>query len=329
MNYKHLIALTTDHGVFEHCAGRNPRLEHGYCVDDVARALMVAERGLSDDHGLEQVAEMSSRFLSNALNDEGLMCNRRDVSGEWRGPFASGDHWGRSLWAWGTTMAESGDPARRAAAERGWDRAARQRSPFLRSMAHAVLGAGEVLRVAPRDPLALALLCDFSAMVSPSGHPAWPWPEPRLTYANAIVPHALLISGCHLGDDELVDRSLRMLTWLVQVQSRGEHLSLIPNTGWSPGQILPDFDQQGIEVAHLIEAVVFAEEIAPQPMWKDVLTSGVAWFLGDNDTGIAMADPRDGAGFDGLTWTGRNPNAGAESTLAYLSVMQRARQYLS
>lgn len=329
MNYSHLITITDDHGVFEHCAGRHPRLEHGYCVDDVARALIVAERGLSDDHGLEQVAEVSSRFLSNAVSKEGLVRNRRDLSGEWRGHFATGDHWGRSLWAWGTIMAESNNPARTAAAERGWDRAARQRSPFLRSMAHAVLGASEVLRVSPRDPLALALLSDFSTMVSPSGHPAWPWPEPRLTYANAVIPHALLISGCYLGDDELVDRSLRMLTWLVHVQSRGDHLSLIPNTGWSPGEILPDFDQQPTEVAHLVEAAVFAHEVSSQPMWMDVLTSGAAWFLGDNDTGIAMGDPRDGAGFDGLTWTGRNPNAGAESTLAFLSVMQRAGQSLS
>ena len=81
-------------------------------------------------------------------------------------------------------------------------------------------------------------------------------------------------------------------------------------------------------MATLIEAASFAFTLTGAPAWQDVLATGATWFLGDNDTGISMADPTDGAGFDGLTWTGRNPNAGAESTLAYLSVMQRSRQVL-
>lgn len=328
MRYDHLISLTTHRGVYEHCAGRHPRIEHGYCVDDAARALIVAERGLGQDSDLDFVADTCSRFLTEALSGDGTVRNRCDSYGVWQGPSDTHDHWGRAVWAWGTVIAESADPLRRDAAERAWQIAARQRSPFPRAMAFAALGAGEVLRSRPQDSLARALLADAAAAIPNHATPPWPWPEPRLTYANAVLPHVLLLAGQHLDDPQALQRGQELLTWLVEVQRRGEHLSVIPNTGWSAGQILPDFDQQPIEVATLIEAALYAHSLTGAPAWQDVLTTGVTWFLGDNDTGIAMADPTDGAGFDGLTWTGRNPNAGAESTLAYLSVMQRARQFL-
>lgn len=328
MRYDHLISLTTHRGVFEHCAGRIPRTEHGYCVDDVARALIVAERGIADDPDLDFVADTASRFLTEALGPDGTVRNRCDANGVWQGPSDTHDHWGRALWAWGSVIAESGDPLRREAAEQAWQSAARRRSPYPRAMAFAALGAGEVLRVRPEDPLARAVLADAAEMIPIGMASPWPWPEPRLTYANAVLPHTLLLAGHHLDDADALRRGQGLLTWLVEVQRRGEHLSLIPHTGWSAGQLLPDFDQQPIEVATLIEAASFAFTLTGAPAWQDVLATGVTWFLGDNDTGIAMADPTDGAGFDGLTWTGRNPNAGAESTLAYLSVMQRSRQVL-
>jgi hypothetical protein len=325
MNYDHLILLTDTRGVFEHCSGRRPRIEHGYCVDDVARALIVAERGIDDDPDLDEVARVCSRFLDEARSEDGTLRNRCATSGEWTGRFETGDHWGRALWAWGTLTAESTDGHRRERAEESWSSAAAQRSPYLRSMSFAALGAGEVLRVDPYDALSLRLLADVAAMIDESESTNWPWPERRLTYANAVIPHALLLAGHHLDLPVLFERALLMLTWLFQLQQRGEHLSLIPAGGWCPGDLLPDFDQQPIEVAHLAEAARCAHELTGDPRWLDVLASCATWFLGDNDTGIPMGDARDGAGFDGLTWAGRNPNAGAESTVAYLSVMQRAR----
>ena len=43
------------------------------------------------------------------------------------------------------------------------------------------------------------------------------------------------------------------------------------------------------------------------------------WFLGENDLGVAVADPARGAGYDGLTPDGVNTNQGAESTLMWLT----------
>ena len=329
MRYDHLLSLTDGLGVFEHCSGRTPRIEHGYCVDDVARAWIVAERGIEHDSDLEFVADTCARFLTDATTPQGTVRNRCDAQGQWHGPADTSDHWGRALWSWGSVLAETTDPVRREAAENGWQRAALQRSPHLRAMAFAALGAGEILRLRPGDSLATSLLVDAAAMIPPAQSATWLWPEPRLTYANPVIPHVLILAGFHTNDEQTTQRGVELLTWLTAVQRRGEHLSVIPNTGWAPPELLPDFDQQPIEVAALVEAALVAHQVTGDPIWQDVLTTGVTWFLGDNDTGVAMADPTDGAGFDGLTWTGHNPNAGAESTLAYLSVMQRARQVLT
>jgi hypothetical protein len=59
--------------------------------------------------------------------------------------------------------------------------------------------------------------------------------------------------------------------------------------------------------------------------WADGITVATNWFLGDNDTGIAMWDPRTGGAFDGLEEHGANRNQGTESTLALLSTLQHAR----
>jgi hypothetical protein len=52
-----------------------------------------------------------------------------------------------------------------------------------------------------------------------------------------------------------------------------------------------------------------------------------AWFLGANDLGIAIADPAQGASFDGLTPTGVNTNQGAESTLMWLTALEHIRAH--
>jgi len=42
--FTHLRRLTDEGGLYEHAKGTTPRREHGYCLDDVARALVVVSR---------------------------------------------------------------------------------------------------------------------------------------------------------------------------------------------------------------------------------------------------------------------------------------------
>ena len=61
--------------------------------------------------------------------------------------------------------------------------------------------------------------------------------------------------------------------------------------------------------------------------WSRGVAAAAGWFTGDNDTGLPMHDDDSGGGFDGLQPQGVNLDQGAESTLALISTMQRARSF--
>jgi len=116
VNLEHLGNLTDEIGLFEHCLGSEPRPEHGYCVDDVARGLIVLMRANERSEEGRRLADTYLAFLAESQMPDGRVVNRRDTGGVWHGVPATADHWGRALWAWGTVVRESGDAARAAEA---------------------------------------------------------------------------------------------------------------------------------------------------------------------------------------------------------------------
>jgi len=323
----HLTRLTTDLGLFEHADGDQPRPEHGFCVDDVARALVVVVREPDRTPHLDRLLGVYLDFVLAAQSVSGAFRNRRDIDGTWTDAPTTDDHWGRALWALGTVVSTSTDPTARRRALAGARLGFLRRSPWPRSTAYAALGAAEVLRAVPQHAPAAALLADARRVIGGAkDDPAWPWPEPRLTYANAVLAEALLARAGWLHDDGALEESLVLLRWLVGQQVFEDHLSPVPTGGRDPGGSGREFDQQPIEVAALAEAASRAWELTRDQAWLDVLDLAARWVLGENDAGLALYDPRTGAGYDGLHADAVNLNQGAESTLAVLSTLQLARQ---
>ena len=324
--FDHLARLSTDDGLFEHALFRTPRREHGYCLDDVARGLVVTSREPEPSDEVLHLTSVYLAFTRSAQDDDGRFHNRRREDGSWVDMASTDDHWGRAIWGLGTAAAASTDDHVRAVILESATRALRLRSPWWRAMAYAAIGASEVLHVRPGDPDALGLLADARALLGrPRRDATWPWPEPRLTYANAVLPEALLVIGSGLADEQVQQHGLDILAWLLDLQVRDGHLSVIPAGGWRRGEPLPAYDQQPIEVAALAEACWRALELTGDEAWAAGLELCHAWFHGANDSGLRMTDPMRGGGFDGLHLGGVNQNQGAESTLAALATQQRAR----
>jgi hypothetical protein len=329
--FTHLLALSDDIGLFEHAQYTRPRREHGYCVDDVARGLLVLSRA-DDAHEraageLIQVAWTYLRFIADSQDRGGQVVNRRDVDGVQHGVFGVEDCWGRALWGLGTAAARSRDPELSRQALSRFDVSVRARSPWPHAMTFAGLGAVEVLRIDSGHAEARALLLDAVAMIHrPGSAQNWPWPWQRLSYANAAVPDLLMAAGDCLGDDHLITAGLTMLTWLLDVETVNGRLSVTPVGGWGPGEPRPGFDQQPIEVAALADACARAYELTGDARWSDALVAAQAWFLGANDASTPLYDPASGGCRDGLMVSGCNENQGAESTLAMISTFQHARR---
>ncbi len=340
-SFQHVIRLSDDVGIFEHAEGSVPRRHLGYCLDDVARALVVTLRQADPSSEVRSLAGRYLAFVGRAQAPDGRFHNRLRPDRTWADAPGVADWWGRALWALGTAAARGLTAESRREATRRFELSAHLRSPHSRSMAFAALGAAEILAFDPGHRSARQLLTDAVTLigrpgsvsevgrpgsVSEVGRPGraetWRWPEPRLRYANAALAEVVIAGGEHLGDRDMLADGLDMLGWLLDTESLAGHLSITPVGGWSLGETRPGFDQQPIEVAALADACLRAWRVTGDARWATAVTMAVDWFLGDNDAGCALYEPNTGGGYDGLEPRGCNSNQGAESTLAMVATFQ-------
>lgn len=326
VTFDHIERLSDHRGLFEHAAFTLRREEHGYCTDDNARLLVVASRE-SDIGSPHRLSRLALGFVLDSQASDGRTRNRMDRLGHWTDGFGTDDCWGRSLWGLGTAAACHADHSIRHWALRGFNTAVGQRSQSPRTMAFAALGAAKVVEQHPFHAPARALLVDALNTIGPIPTGSWSWPEPRLRYANAALAEAVLAAGAALNNTESIDRGLTMLGWLLDLETRRGHLSVAGVGGRTPGETGPLFDQQPIEAAAMADACWRAFAVTDDRIWLHGVNAAAEWFTGANDTGLVMYDRDSGGGYDGLHADAVNLNQGAESTLAFISTMQRARSF--
>jgi hypothetical protein len=344
---RHLEALTGELGIFQHAIGSTPDPAHGYCVDDVARALQVDllhARAL----GWEAIADSAQRsvqFLEDAFDEAtGRFQNFRSIDGTWAGGKGSDDCHGRAMLALGETVAAGLDPSLVASALALFGRALRaaERLTSPRAQASVVLGCAAVsgshpvTEPAPPADVTLGLAATAVMRSLATGlharfigfaRPGWPWPEDTLTYENALLPRAMIVAGHRLRADVMQRIGLQVLDWLIDAQTAPEgHLSPIGNGWWPHGGTKSQFDQQPIEATALLLAAEDAYRVTGEPRYREAMERSYSWFLGANDLGVPIADPVRGGGADGLGPDGASANEGAESTLMWLMAAEHVRR---
>ena len=205
---------------------------------------------------LRRLARCYLAFVLDALDPTGACHNRMAADGQWRDEAAVGDWWGRAVWGLGVAAASAQPPGMRARALGGFRIAAQARSSHIRSMAFAALGAAELLRKRPDEIAARRLLTDTLAAIGRPriDDPGWPWPEERLSYANASIAEALIVAGDALPDESALNRGLGLLEFLLRTETRDGHLSVTPVGGRGRDDVGPGYDQQPIEVSALADA---------------------------------------------------------------------------
>lgn len=333
---RHLERLRTPLGLYQHAIGAVPDPRHGFCTDDMARALVVERLQCRSAPGRGPAAGVRDAlaFLEAAYSPaSGRFRNFRAADGHWLEEVGSEDSHGRALQALGALIV---DPlqvplAARARALFTAGLPAARDFGHLRPRAYTVLGCAAALAAEPDVPLRRTLtrlaggLAD--AVTSAPERLGWPWPERVVTYDNAMLPAALIAAGACLGRDDWLTQGSTLLAWLAAAQTAPDgHLRPVGNAGWWPRGGRPAaFDQQPLEVAALAEAARLAHRSTGEPRWAALVERAYAWFLGANDLGQPLAVPEDGSCCDGLEATGVNLNQGAESTLAWLLTVERVR----
>ncbi|OFW53531.1 MAG: hypothetical protein A2V75_04085 [Actinobacteria bacterium RBG_16_70_17] len=328
-SFAHLLGLTDDTGLFEHARHLLPSRDHGYTTDDAARAWIAVCRQPDPEPGLVRASLTYAGFLDHARRPDGSFHNRLSFDRRFTDAVGSEDSQGRALWALGTATRLASQPWLRELSADLLRHAPAPDWSSPRANAFATLGFVEALASDPSDPHFAGLLQGVARRLPRPSPGSWPWPEKRLAYDNARLPEALLAAGVARGDDSMADDGLRLLAWLVEVETSGGHFSFTPTGGWEEGEPRPGFDQQPVEAAAMADAAVRAWRVTGDREWAKRVVMAGEWLSGSNDIGTALYDPATGACHDGLTSQGVNANAGAESTVSAILVLQQARYVVS
>ena len=171
------------------------------------------------------------------------------------------------------------------------------------------------------------LTCRLMELLEKNAKPDWCWFEEELSYDNAKLAHALILSGHATGNAAVFERGLHALRWLneLQISEHGHFRPIGSNGFYHRGGTRANFDQQPIEAQAMVSACLEAYRATSDVWWYEQAQRAFDWFLGWNDLGLELYSPESGGCGDGLHVDRVNGNQGAESTLAFLLSLAEMR----
>jgi glycosyltransferase involved in cell wall biosynthesis len=334
----HVRLMTDDTGMLQHATFDVPRYTDGYCIDDNARALLlmthIEEAGTEAPDVVRALATRYLAFMNHAFDETtGRFHNFLTYARSWHDEPGSDDSHARALWALGAVVGRSSDPGRRGLSTRLFHNAlpAAKLHTSPRAWAYALLGIDEYLRAFEGDSNVEAVRAELAAKLMERfrhTHTAeWPWFEDRLTYCNARLPQALLVSASRMGDEEMAAIAERSLEWLVSehVAADGTFAPVGTNGFHVRGAVRATFDQQPVEACSMVSACLDAHRVTGQARWLEHARRTFQWFLGQNPLEVEVYDARTGGCRDGIHVDRMNENQGAESTLSFLTALAELR----
>lgn len=327
----HLVRLTDDVGVMHRAKATVPDRNKGYRTDDNARALyaVTLAKHFLEDKTLDTTMLVSRylAFLEHAWDSETKRF-RMHMSYDriWSDDPPSEDTHGRCIWALGEAVARAEleghvqlasdllhraiEPVESFEHPRAWGYTLIGLHAYLRRFS----GDSAVKRL--REQLAHRLYDGFKDNESED----WHWPYDKVTYTPARIPHALLLSGRWMFNNEMIQCALRSLEWLhvIQTGPNGSFAPVGSHGWWIRGEEKARFDQRPNSVQAMLEACIEAWHVTGDKKWISRARRCRDWFLGDNDLHQPLYDATTGGCYDELFQHGVSPNQSAESTLSWL-----------
>ena len=325
----HFLSMCDDTGLFQHAVHAVPDRSHGYCIDDNARALVLAcALARPGEEPLpETLVSRFAAFVQHAWNpDARRFRNFMGFDRRWLEGQGSEDSHGRALWALGEVARSDANASRRRWAVALFAEALPVVESFTspRAWAFALLGLEGYCSVAPWDSHAAGMrreLADrLAGLLEACRTEKWHWFEDGLSYDNARLPQALILAGMALEIPAYVTAGLEALRWLMVVQTaRAGHFRPVGSESFGELRQQPrHFDQQPLEATATIAACLAAGCAENAAVWRAEANRAFAWFMGENDLLVPLVDIATGSCRDGLHPDRANENRGGESVVSYL-----------
>jgi hypothetical protein len=324
----HLDRLTDSTGLIQHAIYSIPRRESGYTTDDNARALRLCARlwrRQPDDRLLNRVTGYLS-FLEFARCPDGGFHNFMSYQRDWLDAEGTGDCQGQAVRALaevlGSTLPDDCRALAQELIEAVLPTLADLRS--IRAQAYVILAWGHLWSAGtpdlePLENVAWSAAHRLVECYQRALRPDWLWFESRLTYANAVLPHALFVAAQRWPKEPFREIAEASFGFLDRATTVDDLFWPVGSNGWYPhGEDKALYDQQPVEAATMGEAALAAFGLLGENRYLAAFRRAHAWFHGANSSRQPLADAGSGACCDGLHPSGVNRNQGAESTLAYL-----------
>jgi hypothetical protein len=326
--FGHLDRMTDSTGLIQHAIYSIPRRESGYTTDDNARALRLCTRlwgRHQDERMLNRVARYLS-FLEHARCPVRGFHNFLSYQRDWLDAEGTGDCQGQAVVALaeviGSNLPEGYRLLARELTESVLPTLAELRS--LRAQAYVILAWGhlwarEVADIGRLEGVAWSAAQRLVECYDRSMRSDWPWFESRMTYANAVLPHALFVAARRWPENKFLDVAQSSFAFLDRETKSDGVFWPVGNDDWYPrGEDKSLYDQQPVEASTMADAALAAFELLDDQKYLLIFRRARAWFQGENSLRQSLVDTECGACCDGLQASGVNQNQGAESTFAYL-----------
>jgi glycosyltransferase involved in cell wall biosynthesis len=339
----HQKAMTTDMGMIQFCKISEPDLTTGYTLDDNARALitMCKHFKLTADPSDVTYINTYVNFIERCQLTDGKFINYVDQYNvvEPRNEDENlEDSNGRAIWALGyiQTLRDENLLASmiykaNECLEKALLSVDKLSSP--RAMAFAIKGLCYMYNSVPsaRAVQLIDILTErLKKLYTLKTTVNWNWFEDKLTYANSILPEALLLSSKITGKESSQQIAVESMDFLISKMFVNGKFKIISNKGWhSKGTIPHQYGEQPIEASYMMHALDLFYKTFGNSLHEKYMKQAFDWFLGDNHLNHIMYNPITGGCYDGLEKENVNLNQGAESTVCYLSARLLIETYTS
>jgi len=343
INLKHFKKLTTDFGIIQFSIINQPDINSGYTLDDNARAMvaMCQHFELTKDKKDLKYIKIYFKFIKYCLQPEGDFfnyVNEQHLFTEHNKSTDLADANGRAIWALGylISIGDLLDKDLITEANLLMDKALLHGAKIYSTRAMAFIIKGLYYRTIKNCSVEdIGLIKELAnrlvELYRLEADKEWLWYENFLTYANSIIPEAMLCAWLATGEQLYKDIAQSSFDFLLSKIIKNNRIKVISNRGWLHKGEKLDQDikggEQPIDVAYTILALSKFYDVFRNEEYRHQMEISFNWFLGANDLHQIIYNPCTGGCYDGLEEFNVNLNQGAESTVSYLMARLTVEKY--
>ena len=342
ININHLKQMTTNFGIIQFSKINQPDIDSGYTLDDNARALIsicmhYKLTGIKMDlfyirkyfNFIKYCQQSSGNFLNYVDKDKTFTEQNQSVNLD--------DANGRAVWALGYIVSLKkimpGELISDVEAVIDKILPNLENIHSTRAMAFVIKGL-YYLNIKAGSPEILSIIKTMAnrlvEMYKHESEAEWKWFENYLTYANSVLPEALLDAWKISKEPIYKEIAISSFDFLISKTFNDNGIEVISNKKWlQKGAKKESYGEQPIDVAYTILALNNFFDAFKNDTYFQKMKLAFYWFLGNNRLHQIVYNPCTGGCYDGMEKNNVNLNQGAESTISYLMARLTVEKYLN